>query len=173
MKQPCTKKIKRMQIRQLSQRETRVASCLTRDYIRIICECFRRACATESPCPQLFPSWRQTAFCTASSDFPFFQAITLGCARLSLTATSSFFFLCADYLSLLALWLQKALSQDNLEALLQDHLFKSIYVGKPFCRTCCFSIEPCPVCWGLHPGPASAQLALHAASAQLAHNKHW
>lgn len=102
MKQPCTKKIKRMQIRHLSQRETTVASCLTRDYIRIICECFHRACATESPfhraCPtaisQLVPnSFLHNKF---ETDFPFFQAITLECARLSLTGqnarVSHFFF---------------------------------------------------------------------------------
>ena len=72
--------------------------------------------------PKLFPSWCQTAFFTTSLKL-FFSSprLTLECARLSLTATSSFFFLCADYLSLLALWPQKALSQDNF--------------WKPFCKT--------------------------------------
>ena len=45
------------------------------------------------PGPKLFPSWCQTAFCPTSLKLtPGSCMLTLGCARLSLTATSSFFF---------------------------------------------------------------------------------
>ena len=178
MKQPCTKKIKRMQIRHLSQRETRVASCLTRDYIRIICECFRRACATESPCHRACPTAISQLAPNSFLHSKFWLSVLPGyntwVCQAQLNSHKLFLFsLCWLLISLGSLATESPFTGQLLEALLQDHLFKSIYVGKPFCRTCCFSIEPCPVCWGLHPGPASAQLALHAASAQLAHNKHW
>ena len=84
--------------------------------------------------PKLFPSWCQTAFCTTSLKPTSCSCrLTLGCARLSLTATSSFFFLCAGHLSLLALWPKKSpFTGQVLEALLQDHLSRPSKEESPF-----------------------------------------